>query len=218
MKTTAALPLIAGLLCLALGAISSDAQAQRKLYRWTDKDGNVHYTDTLPAEAAKDKQEELNSQGMTVKTTERVRTAEEQAAWEAEQAELEKVRLVAEQKAKMDSVLVSSYPAESDLQRAYRERFDLIEQSLESARIGIRSQEMSLAELLDHAADLERNGKPVPVQIRDSITRARSQVADQRAYLTRRETERTALRAEFDELLARYRELKGITPPAPESP
>lgn len=218
MKTTAALPLIAGVLCLALAALSPDAQAQRKLYRWTDKDGNVHYTDTLPAEAAKDKQEELNSQGMTVKTTERVRTAEEQAAWEAEQAELEKVRLVAEQKAKMDSVLVSSYPAESDLQRAYRERFDLIEQSLESARIGIRSQEKSLAELLDHAADLERNGKPVPVQIRDSITRARSQVADQRAYLTRRETERTALRAEFDELLARYRELKGITPPAPESP
>ncbi len=216
MKTTAALPLIAGVLCLALGALSPDAQAQRKLYRWTDKDGNVHYTDSLPAEAVKDKQEELNSQGITVKTTERERTAEEQAAWEAEQAEQEKLRAAAEEKAKMDSVLTSSYPSEADLQRAYRERFDLIEQSLESARVGIRSQEKSLAELLDHAADLERNGKVVPAQIKESIRRARSQVAEQRSYLERRESERTALHAEFDRLLARYRELKGITPPAPK--
>ena len=216
MKSHASLPLIAAALCLLLGALSPDAQAQRKLYRWTDKDGKVHYTDALPAEAVQDKQEELNSQGISVKTTERARTPEEQAAWEAEQAELEKARLAAEEKAKMDSVLTSSYPTEADLQRAYRERFDLIEQSLESARVGIRSQEKSLAELLAHAADLERNGKPVPAQIKDSITRARTQVADQRGYLERREAERTALHAEFDRLLARYRELKGITPPAEE--
>ena len=218
MKTTASIALISGLLALVLGALSPDAQAQRKLYRWTDKDGKIHYTDSLPAEAVKDKQEELNSQGIAIKTIERERTAEEQAAWEAEQAERETLRRAEEEKAKMDSVLTSSYPAESDLRRAYRERFDLIEQSLESARVGIRSQEKSLAELLAHAADLERNGKPVPAQIKDSITRARSQVADQRGYLERRETERTALHAEFDQLLARYRELKGITPPAAENP
>lgn len=216
MKTTAALSLLAGVLCLALGAFSTDAQAQRKLYRWTDKDGKVHYTDALPAEAVQDKQEELNSQGITVKTTERARTPEEQAAWEAEQAEREKARLAAEEKAKMDSVLTSSYPTEADLERAYRERFDLVEQSLESARVGIRSQEKSLTELLDHAASLERSGKPVPAQIKDSITRARSQVADQRAYLERREAERVNLHAEYEKLLARYRELKGITPPAAE--
>lgn len=216
MKTTAVLSLLVGVLSFALAAFSTDAQAQRKLYRWTDKDGKVHYTDALPAEAVQDKQEELNSQGITVKTTERARTPEEQAAWEAEQAEREKARLAAEEKAKMDSVLTSSYPTEADLERAYRERFDLVEQSLESARVGIRSQEKSLAELLDHAAGLERSGKPVPAQIKDSITRARAQVADQRAYLERREAERVNLHAEYDKLLARYRELKGITPPAAE--
>ncbi len=218
MKTPVALPLFAGLLCLLLAGLSPDAEAQRKLYRWTDKDGNVHYTDSLPAEAVNDKQEELNRQGMAVKVTERARTPEEQAAWEAEQAELEKQRIAAEEKAKMDSVLTSSYPAEADLQRAYRERFDLIEQSLESARVGIRSQEKSLGDLLEHAADLERNGKPVPQAIADSIVRTRSQVTDQREYLARREAEGAALQTEFDSLLARYRELKGITPPADATP
>ncbi len=178
-------------------------------------DGKVHYTDQLPAEAAKDKQEELNKQGMTVHTTERARTPEEQAAWEAEQAKLEDERKMAEEKAKMDAVLTGSYPTETDLTRAYDERFDLLEQSLESARVGIRSQEKSLAELLAHAADLERNGKPVPASITDSIARTRDQVNEQRAYLGRREAENTALKGEYQRLLTRYRELKGSTPASP---
>ena len=210
MKLFVRFSLLVTTLILLLITLSPDATAQRKLYRWTDGDGKVHYTDQLPAEAVKDKQEELNSQGMSVKTTERARTEEEQAAWDAEQELLAQEQKKAEEKAKMDAMLTGSYPAEADLQRSYRERFDLIEQSLESARVGIRSQEKSLAELLEHAADLERNNKPVPAAISDSITRARAAVDEQRSYLTRREAERTHLQGEFDALLARYRELKGI--------
>lgn len=209
MKPITTLSLIATLLVVALMALSFDATAQRKLYRWTDKDGNVHYTDQLPPEAAQDKREELNRQGITVRTTERARTPEEQAEWEAEQARLEAERIAAEEAAKMDAVLIGSYPTEADLQRAYNERFDLLEQSLESARVGIRSQEKSLAELLAHAADLERDGQKVPPAITDSIARTRDQVNDQRSYLERRENERAALQTEYDQLLARYRELKG---------
>ena len=94
------------------------------------------------------------------------------------------------------------------IQAAGINRFDLLEQSLESARVGIRSQEKSLAELLAHAADLERNGQKVPAAITDSIARTRDQVNEQRAYLERREKEHVALKAEYDRLLARYRELK----------
>lgn len=215
MKPINASTLLIVLLAFLLASVSFDASAQRKLYRWTDKDGKVHYTDQLPAEAVKDKQEELNSQGMTVRTTERVRTEEEQAAWDAEHAKLEEERKIAEEKAKMDAVLTSSYPTEADLARAYKERFDLLEQSLESARIGIRSQEKSLAELLAHAADLERNGQKVPVAITDSIARTRDQVHEQRTYLERREKEQVALEAEYDRLLARYRELKGTAASTP---
>jgi len=127
---------------------------------------------------------------------------------EEEELRLEAERIAAEEVAKMDAVLIGSYPTETDLQRAYNERFDLLEQSLESARVGIRSQEKSLAELLAHAADLERDGQKVPPAITDSIARTRDQVNDQRAYLERRETERAALQTEYDQLLARYRELK----------
>ena len=193
-------------------AVAMPATAQ-KLYRWTDKDGNVHYTDQLPPEAARDQREELNKQGMTVSRTERALTPEEQAARAAEQAKLAEQQRIDEERAKMDAVLVGSYPAEADLQRSYRERFDLIEQSLESARVSIRSQEKSLADMLAHAADLERNGKPVNQTVIDSITHTRAQVAEQRGYLARRESEGAALRAEFETLVKRYRELKGLPDP-----
>lgn len=194
-----------------LVAVAAPADAQ-KLYRWTDKNGQVQYTDQLPPEAAGDERAELNKQGVTVTRTERARTPEEQAAYEAEQAKLAEQTREAEERAKMDAVLIGSYPTEADLQRSYKERFDLIEQSLESARVSIRSQEKSLADLLAHAADLERNGKPVSQTVVDSITRTRAQVSEQRGYLQRREAEGTALRAEFDALVKRYRELKGETP------
>lgn len=201
----------AALLLPLLVAVAAPADAQ-KLYRWTDKNGQVQYTDQLPPEAAGDERAELNKQGVTVTRTERARTPEEQAAYEAEQAKLAEQTREAEERAKMDAVLIGSYPTEADLQRSYKERFDLIEQSLESARVSIRSQEKSLADLLAHAADLERNGKPVSQTVVDSITRTRAQVSEQRGYLQRREAEGTALRAEFDALVKRYRELKGETP------
>lgn len=214
MKSFARPILVLASLCLLALALSPQAQAQRKLYRWTDAQGKVHYTDSLPAEAVNDRQEELNRLGMAVKTTERARTPEEQAAWEVEQERLAETRREAEHRAKMDAVLIGSYPTEADLARSYQERFDLVEQSVESARVGIRSQQKSLSELLDHAADLERNNKPVPAAIQDSIRRARAAVDEQQGYLQRRETERLELQHEYDQALSRYRELTGTTPRA----
>jgi len=98
--------------------------------------------------------------------------------------------------------------AEADLARAYRERFDLLDQSLEAARVGIRSQEKSLEDQLAHAASLERGGKPVPATVQSSIAASRKQVEEQREYLRRRETELQNLQAEYDRILERYRLLK----------
>ena len=47
----------------------------------------------------------------------------------------------------------------------------------------------------------------MPNNIIESIGKTRAQVADQRDYLVKREAERAALRKEYDDLLARYREL-----------
>ncbi len=218
-------PLLAvALATFALTAVSADALAQKasssqkKLYRWVDKDGQVRYTDQLPPEAVKDRREELNSQGITVKTTERALTPEEKAAKEAGEREEAKEREREEETRKRDAMLTGAYPSEADLERAYKERFDLVEQSLESARASIRNQEKSQAQLLAHAASLEREGKPVDKKTIDSIAMVRAQVDQQREFLGRREAEQAQLRKEYDATMARYRELKGIAPSASPAP
>ena len=191
---------------LALG-LAGDAAAQ-KLYRWVDKDGKVHYSDHVPPEAVKQARDELNDRGMKVGGVERALTPAE--ITERDQrlaAEAEAARL-AEEQAKRDNVLLTSYDSEEALERSYRERFDLLEQTLTTARMGMESQEKSLSDLLAHAAGLERAGKKVPDAIVQSIGTARRQVQEQRAYLERREAEKQELDAEHADTLARYRRLR----------
>lgn len=192
---------------LVLSLLSAPALAQ-KLYRWVDAEGKVHYTDTLPPEAVDHAREEISRSGTTVNRVDRALTAEERAAKAAEEAEAERLAAIKAEQDKMDAVLMGSYATEEDLERAYRERFDLLDQSLEAARVGIRSQEKSLEDQLDHAASLERAGRPVPATVQSTIAAARKQVEDQREYLSKRETERKDLQTEYDTVLQRYRILK----------
>lgn len=192
---------------LLLSLLSAPVLAQ-KLYRWVDAEGKVHYTDTLPPEAVDQARDEINSSGVTVNRVERALTEEERAAKRIADAEAERQANLKAEQDKMDAALMGSYATEADLARAYRERFDLLDQSLEAARVGIRSQEKSLEDQLAHAASLERGGKPVPATVQSSIAAARKQVEDQREYLRRRETELQNLQAEYDRILQRYRLLK----------
>ena len=206
MRLAAAMSL--AILSLALADMAhSQSESKKKLYRWTDEKGEVHYTDQLPPEAAKEARDELNSKGRAVGTVARARTPEEQAVYEAEQVRLAEEKRIADDRAQMDAVLFGSYPTEDDLTRSYKERFDLVERSIESAEAGIGSQEKSLTDMLSHAADLERSGKPVPETVTASIVATREQAADQREHLAKRVEERASLQKEYERVLARYREL-----------
>jgi chromosome segregation ATPase len=192
---------------LVLSLLSAPVLAQ-KLYRWVDAEGKVHYTDALPPEAVNQARDEINSSGVTVNRVDRALTEEERAAKRIADAEAERLANIKAEQDKMDAALMGSYATEADLARAYRERFDLLDQSLEAARVGIRSQEKSLEDQLAHAGSLERGGKPVPATVQSSIAASRKQVEDQREYLRRREAELQNLQAEYDRILERYRLLK----------
>jgi hypothetical protein len=195
---------------IAVAALCSSADlAAQKLYRWVDKDGTVRYGDQVPPDAVDQQRETLNRHGMAVDRVDRALTDEERVAQQAMLAEQARLAREKEEQDKLDAILLTSYQSEADLERTYRERFALVEQSLESARIGIRSQEKSLVDLLGHAANLERTGKKVEPKLAQSIALSRKQVVQQRNYLERREADRSALQQEYDDTLARYRVLTG---------
>ena len=195
-------------LVLASPAWAAGTQGAHNRYKWRDAEGSLHYSDALPAEAAKFGYEVVNSQGIVIKRVERAQTPEEKSAAKAELAKAQAAKEAAESQKRSDQQMLAAYPTEDDLKRAQHQQSDMLEQNLNSARISLQSQEKSLADLLGHAAELERTGKDVPPELAKRIGAMRKQVEDQRAYIARKEADRTQAVAGFDQELAHYRELK----------
>ena len=183
------------------------AAAAQGLYKWVDEKGNVHFSDKVPPEAAKLAREEKNQDGVTVKQVARAKTQEELAAEAAQRVKDEEARKLAEAQAQADRALMLSYTTEDDLLHARDQELGVIDANMATAKLTIASQEKNLSDLLAHAADFERNKKPVPQQVTDSIAQVRSQIEIQQKTLKEREDSKEAVRKDYDAKLLRWREL-----------
>ncbi|MDP2185899.1 MAG: DUF4124 domain-containing protein [Xanthomonadales bacterium] len=201
---------------LAAPAVQAQNNPAPKLYRWTDKDGKEHYTDSLPAEAVDAARAELNkASGSTVSKVERAMTDDERAQKAREAEAAAAAAKIEADRLQNDRTLLSSYSSESELQKTYSDRLILVEESVKSAQVGINSQRGSLASLLAHATDRELAGQAVDARTLENLGDAHRQLGEQKIVLQRREAERNALQNELDDLLARYRELKANPPVEP---
>jgi hypothetical protein len=177
-------------------------------YKWTDTEGNLHYSDALPPEAVRYGYEIVNPQGVVIKHVDRPKTAEERASAKAEIAKAQAAKDSADARVRNDKQMLAAYPTEDDLKRAQHQQADMMDTNLTSARVSQQSQEKSLAELLGHAAELDANGKPIPAVLTKKIADMRKQVEEQRTYISRKQKERDDTVAHFDDDLAHYRSLK----------
>ena len=192
---------------VVLGLVVALPVSAGKLYKWVDEKGNVHYSDRVPPEAAKLAREEKNQDGVTVKEVARAKTEEELAAEAAQRVKDEEARKIAEAQAQADRALMLSYTTEDDLLRAREQELGVIEANMATAKLTIASQEKNLSDLLAHAADFERNKKPVPQAVTDSIAHVRAQIEAQQKTLKEREGSKETVHNEYESKLLRWREL-----------
>lgn len=207
-RVPARLPL--GLLALALTAAVSaqDPNAPKpKLYCW--EEGGKHVCgDAFPASAAGRARTEFDTHtGNTVNRVSRALTAEERVQAAAEEA-AQKAR---EDQARREMAMVMSYQTEADLQHAFQNRVDLIEESLKGSELALVNLHHSLISLLRQANELELQSKPVGKILREKIHTQHAELLALRALKIRQEAERKALGNELQEALSRYRTLKGET-------
>lgn len=71
--------LLSAAILIVLAQAALGAQDQ-KLYRWVDKDGNLHYGDSIPAEYAEVDKQVVNEHGVTVGIMRGKKSDEELAA------------------------------------------------------------------------------------------------------------------------------------------
>lgn len=201
--TLVALVLLSGA-AIAANPVSPD----RVRYKWRDESGTVHYADTVPPEAVKFGYEVVNQQGLVVRRVERAKTEAELAAAKAETAKRAEEQRKADDAARNDAQMLAAYPTEEDLRKSLQAQIDLITQNIQATELGIASQEKSLAERLVHAAEQERNGKPVPPPVQQQINTLRTGLTEQKTYLERRTADRAAMEKQLVSEIERYRAVK----------
>lgn len=201
-------------LLLALFAGSGDAQTDKtKLYRWVDKNGQVHYGDSVPPEYAEQDRDILNRQGVPVGREEGLITPEEAAAMAA----AEKAERDEKKRRLRDRVLLQTYQSVKELEVLRDTRLELVDAQL-------TIQEQSLANLRAQRAQIERmaaryapiNNKadalPLPEELALDIERSANDIDTQQANLVKRREDRESIRLNFEADIARYKELRAIGP------
>ncbi len=191
---------------LAAGALSSDLGAQQgKLYKWVDKDGNVHYSDQVPPEAVDQARQELNPQGVTVSEVERALSPEELAARaEAEKLAAQEQKAIEEQE-RQDQLMLASYGSEEDITRARDSKIEMLQRSIDTSNASLRSLNSSLADLTRRAADNERSGQPVSDTLSSAIADLRRKVLRAEQVIAQKQQEQAGVHEEFAGELERFR-------------
>ena len=206
------LALLAGVAGVAEVA-GAQADKQKKLYRWVDKNGQVHYGDSVPAEYAEQDRDVLNRQGVSVGREEGIITPEEAAVKAASDKAARD-----EQKRKLrDRVLLQTYQSVQELEILRDNRLDLVDAQL-------TIQEQSLSNLRAQRAQIERmasryapantgaDAQPLPDELAADLDRSANDIQTQEGNLVRRREERENIRKTFEADIERYKELRAIKP------
>jgi hypothetical protein len=202
MSKFVAYSLISGMVITALFASSADAQ--KKIYKWTDAKGVVHYSERQPASESAQGNEQLNAQGVVVNKQADQQTAIKNAE-ETKRLEAERKAVLAQKEA--DQRLIDSYASEADITRGYQQNVQLLEQQVNTTTIDIADREKGLAKLVAQAAETERAGKPVPEAIKQMIANERVQILTQKKYVVDKNAAKLTAKTKYEQDLKRYREV-----------
>ncbi|HET8941948.1 MAG TPA: hypothetical protein VFN13_08170 [Rudaea sp.] len=196
---------------LAIASFSTLAIAAEKgnnHYKWTDAQGHLHFDDALPVEALQFGYDVISPSGLTIKHVDRTKTPEERKADEQARAIEAKRKHALDEQNRVDQQILVAYPTERELVIAQQAQLDMLNQNIGATQVSLESQEKSLSEMLEHAADLERSGKPVSAALSSQIEALRKNVEQQKAYIASKQEEKTAAAEKFVKQIEHYRQIK----------
>ncbi len=181
---------------------------EAKLYKWTDENGKVHYSDKMPPDQIKNAHEKLSDQGLVKEKVERDLTDEEKSA---QAASIKEQRELAEQQArdkarlaKERNTILMSYSSPEQIIRLKQERISALERNIETAKNNLIIQEKNHKDMMSRAADKERSGEVVSDVFLSQIDQIKNQIDFQKQFILDKTAEITATEEKYDDELAKY--------------
>lgn len=154
-----------------------------KLYRWTDAQGKVHYTDTLPPEALEQGRTEYSRKGSLLNQVQRAPTAEEKALQEQQAQQAQAAAEQEKTKARDQLAFQAAYPSEEAIGRDFQQRKQTLEGQIKTQQVLMAEQRKSLLSQLEMASTAELMGKTVSPKMAANIQAMAQQVRQHEATI-----------------------------------
>jgi hypothetical protein len=186
--------------------VSGPAIAQN-IHKWVDKDGNVHYGQTVPPEYADQLESNKQEVSKTVEASHNTYT-ERELARRKEQA----------QQREEDRTLLRTYLSVEEIESVRDKRIDQLQARDFVTERYLASLNEQLAEMelaaTDYAAKNSEAGKPaeLPADLERDIISTRASIEDYEGRLAKSRAEQDRIREKFDADIVRFRELKQLPP------
>ena len=188
---------------LALGAVPAVAAG---MYKWTDDQGIVHYSDQMPADAVNKGGTVFDKQGRQIKKIDATLTPAQVKTKEAEDERLRLLAKAQEDKSRRDIALTHSYTSEEEIDFARSRALLAIESQLKSV-------ETYIADLTKRQQELKKDKlaygtKPVPPTLDTELTGLDEELARQDKVLAQRRAEIASINAKYESDKQRWREIR----------
>jgi hypothetical protein len=199
---------------IALPSIGSAQAPAPRLYKWTDRDGVVHYGDKVPPEYANLDRSVLNDQGVRVGFEEGEVTEAERAVLAERERVLQEDRQAKAEIARHDRMLLETYLSVADIEDLRDRRLELLESQIKVTELYLSNLRKRLVGLQAEASEFKpyttRPDAPqIPEDLALDISRTTASISLYEQTLARTRSDQQALRNSFDNDITRFREIKG---------
>lgn len=176
-----------------------------------DKDGILHYGDTVPAKYAELEKQIINDAGVTVAVLRGKRTPEEIA----EELRLAQLAKDIEKQRRDDSALLATYQTIDEIVMHRERRIELFQAQARVTELYLRNVKRRLESLLDVGSGFrpystDPNAQMIDPALVEDITDTRSTIDRHEANLDRFHRDEQGILDRFDGDIARFKRLKGI--------
>jgi predicted RNase H-like nuclease (RuvC/YqgF family) len=186
-----------------LATILGSSAAHANTYRYTDENGQMVISNTVPQDAVKRGYQILNQQGRVIREVAPALTEEELAAREARKRE-EKRR---EEQRKQDAMLLKRFSSPDSAVKAMHRKIEELESLIQLKQGNISVLESQLQNEQSRAADMERQGREVPQGVLQKIGRLEQQIEELETEIADQRSDIDAVRQEFLEDIRRLEQI-----------
>lgn len=172
-----------------------------RLYRWTDGQGNVHYSDKMPDSSAKGLTE-LDQRGMVRKTPEKKISAEDIARQEVEQ------KALLEQK-RRDKALLDSFSNTAEIDALHDRQISAVQVRQQNIQLRMQETGEKHRRLTAQISVLTQKRKKVPEVLAEDAATTQKELDRLEAETRKSADEIDAIKERTEQDKKRYTELRG---------